>query len=137
MKRFTQAILPAAILAASLAGGAAVAQTGAPAAQQHPPAMQQPAAIPNPSDAQLEKFAGASQKVAMVAQEYRPKFEAAPDDAARQEVLREADEKMVSLVRADGLTVDEYNGIGQAVQQNPDLQQRVQEMAPDAVAPTR
>jgi len=124
MPRSTHAIFAAAILAASLSPAVALAQT-APAAQ--PPAQTQPAI--RPSDAQLQKFASASQKVAMVADEYRPKLQAAKDDAAREQVYREADEKMVRMVNADGLTVDEFNGIGQAIEQDPQLRQRVIDMA--------
>ncbi|MBO1110566.1 DUF4168 domain-containing protein [Bordetella petrii] len=120
MPRSTHAFFAAALLAASLSPVAALAQA-APAAQ--PPAQAQPAI--QPSEAQLQKFASASQKVAMVADEYRPKLQAAKDDAAREQVYREADEKMVRMVNADGLTVDEFNGIGQAVDQDPQLRQRV------------
>lgn len=134
MPRITSAFFAAAVLAASLSPMAARAQA-APAAQ--PPAQSQPAI--QPSEAQLQKFASASQKVAMVADEYRPKLQAAKDDAAREQVYREADEKMVRMVNADGLTVDEFNGIGQAVEQDPQLRQRViamvRKQAPAGSAP--
>lgn len=134
MPRITSAFFTAAVLAVSVSPMAAQAQA-APAAQ--PPAQSQPAI--QPSEAQLQKFASASQKVAMVADEYRPKLQAAKDDAAREEVYREADEKMVRMVNADGLTVDEFNGIGQAVEQDPQLRQRVismvREQAPAGGAP--
>ncbi|MFA5491066.1 MAG: DUF4168 domain-containing protein, partial [Candidimonas sp.] len=77
----------------------------------------------------LQKFVEASQKVAAVAEEYQPKLQASPDDATREQVIREADEKMVRLVMADGLTVDEYNGIGVAVEQDPQLRQRAIELS--------
>ena len=126
MQRSTQAFLSAALLSASLATGSVFAQAATPAA---PPAAAQgmpaaPSAI-QPSDAQLQKFAMASQKVAGVADEYRPKLQAAKDDAQRQEIISEADDKMVELVKADGLTVAEFNGIGQAVQEQPALKERV------------
>lgn len=134
MQRSTHAFISAAVLAAGMSSAAVMAQNAsAPPPQQQGAAAQgaqapaQPQAI-TPSEAQLEKFAGASQKVAVVAEEYRPKLEAAKDDGARQTIYREADEKMVKLVRADGLSVEEFNGIGQAVQQNPQLQARVQSM---------
>jgi len=134
MPRITSAFFAAAVLAASVSPMAARAQA-APAAQ--PPAQSQPAI--QPSEAQLQKFASASQKVAMVADEYRPKLQAAKDDAAREQVYREADEKMVRMVNADGLTVDEFNGIGQAVEQDPQLRQRViamvRKQAPAGSAP--
>ena len=39
----------------------------------------------------------------------------------------EANEKMVDAVEESGLDVDTFNAIGQAVQQDPELMQRVQE----------
>ena len=68
--------------------------------------MQAPA-VPQPSDQQLQRFASASQKVSGVVDEYRPKVESAKTDEAKQKLVKEADEKMVQLVRADGLTVDD------------------------------
>jgi len=81
-----------------------------------------------PSDQQLQRFASASQKVSGVVDEYRPKVEAAKSDAAKQKIVQEADAKMVKLVQADGLSVEEFNGIGRAVQQDPQLKQRLMSM---------
>lgn len=86
-----------------------------------PPAIQ-------PSDQQLQRFASASQKVSGIVDEYRPKVDAAKSDAAKQKVVEEADAKMVKLVQADGLSVEEFNGIGRAVQQDPQLKQRLMSM---------
>jgi len=132
MLRSSKAFVTAAVLAAGMSSGAVLAQgtaapaQGAPATQNATP----PAAAPaiQPSDAQLQKFAGASQKVATLADEYRPKLQAASDDTARQNIYQEADEKMVQAVRNDGLSVEEFNGIGQAVQQDPQLQQKLRAM---------
>lgn len=126
MNRSPKAFLSAAFLAAGLAAVPAMAQTAAPA---QAPAVQPVAPAVQPTDAQLQKFVQASQKVAAVAEEYQPKVHSSPDDGAREQVIREADEKMIQLVRADGLTVDEYNGISAAVQQDPQLRQRAIEMA--------
>ena len=127
MIRSPKAFLSAAILAAGLAAAPAMAQT---AATGQPPAPAQPIApAVQPTDAQLQKFVQASQKVAAVAEEYQPKLLSSPDDGAREQVMREADEKMVQLVRADGLTVEEFNGIGAAVEQDPQLRQRAIELA--------
>ena len=96
-------------------------------ASQTPSPMQAPA-VPQPSDQQLQRFASASQKVSGVVDEYRPKVESAKTDEAKQKLVKEADEKMVQC--ADGLTVDEFNGISRAVQQDPQLQQRVSKLNP-------
>ncbi|WP_235491069.1 DUF4168 domain-containing protein [Achromobacter sp. DMS1] len=92
-------------------------------------------AVPNPTDQQLQRFASASQKVAGVVDEYRPKVEAAKTDDAKQKIVQEADAKMVKLVRADGLSVEEFNGISRAVEQNPQLKQRVIDLSRRGAAP--
>jgi len=128
MIRSSKAFLSAAILAAGVAAMPAMAQTAATGAQAPVPAQPTAPAM-QPTDAQLQKFVQTSQKVAAVVEEYQPKLQASPDDGAREQVMREADEKMVQLVRADGLTVDEFNGIGAAIQQDPQLRQRAIDLA--------
>ena len=128
MQRSKYAFLSAALLSTALSGAAAMAQN----ASQPPAQPQMAPAITQPTDQQLQRFASASQKVSGVVDEYRPKVDAAKTDDAKQKVVQEADAKMVQLVRADGLTVEEFNGIGQAVQQNPQLKQRVMSMSKGA-----
>ncbi len=119
-KRITIAI-SAGLLALS---GAAMAQ------QQQAPAPKPGMTVPTPdySDAQLERFVSASQKVAMISQEYTPKLQATQDEATKKKVFEEADGKMVKAVHDEGMTVDQFNGINQALQQDPKLVQRIQKM---------
>lgn len=123
MKSWITTACSAALLAVGAAAAPAMAQqpASAPAASQQAPVSY--------SDVQLEKFVSASKKVAVISQEYTPKFQSSNDEATRQQVYREADEKMVSVVRDEGLTVDEFNGINQAIQQDPALMERVQNIA--------
>ncbi|EHK64574.1 DUF4168 domain-containing protein [Achromobacter arsenitoxydans] len=135
MQRSTYAFLSAAILTTALSGAPALAQQAAqPQGQSQAQPGMAPAAV-KPSDQQLQRFASASQKISGVVDEYRPKVDAAKTNEAKQKVVQEADAKMVQLVRADGLTVEEFNGIGQAVQQDPQLKQRVINMSQGAPAP--
>lgn len=120
MKLWITTACSAALLAFGAAGPSMAQQAQAPATQQAPV---------NYSDAQLEKFVNASKKVAVISQEYTPKLQSSTDEATRQEVYREADEKMVGVVRNEGMTVDEFNGINQAIQQDPALMERVQNIA--------
>ena len=122
MNPLPKAFLSASILALGLATAPVIAQN---ATSQTPTRPHSAAPKIQPNDAQLKSFAQASQKVAMVAEEYQPKLHASPDDSARQKVMQEAEEKMIQLVSVEGLTVDEYNGINEAVQQDPKMQQRV------------
>ena len=127
MQRSTYAFLSAAVLATALSGAPALAQQASPPQGQAQPRMAPPPAM-QPTDQQLQRFASASQKVSGVVDEYRPKVDAAKTDEAKQKVVEEADAKMVKLVQADGLSVEEFNGIGQAVQQDPQLKQRLMNM---------
>jgi hypothetical protein len=127
MQRSKTAILSAVLAAAALSGAPALAQN-APASQTPSQTQAAPPAVQQPSDQQLQRFASASQKVSGVVDEYRPKVEAAKSDAAKQKIVQEADAKMVKLVQADGLSVEEFNGIGRAVQQDPQLKQRLMSM---------
>ena len=65
----------------------------------------------------------------MISQEYTERLHSAEDEASQQEVRMEANDKMVEVVEDSGLDVDTFNAIGQAIQQDPELMQRVQEMA--------
>ncbi|SEJ88382.1 DUF4168 domain-containing protein [Achromobacter sp. NFACC18-2] len=139
MQRSTYGFLSAAILTTALSGAPVLAQQASqPQAQSQAQTQAQPGMAPavrQPTDQQLQKFASASQKISGVVTEYRPKVDAAKTDDAKQKVVQEADAKMVQLVRADGLTVEEFNGIGQAVQQDPQLRERLMKMGPGTPAP--
>ncbi|PND34259.1 hypothetical protein A6B37_01370 [Achromobacter sp. HZ01] len=126
-------VLPAVLLTAALSGAPAFAQQAAQPQAQAQQQMAPPPAI-QPTEQQLQRYASASQKISGVVDEYRPKVDAAKTDEAKQKVVQEADAKMVQLVRADGLSVEEFNGIGQAVQQDPQLKQRVMNMTKGAPA---
>ncbi|MDZ7853947.1 MAG: DUF4168 domain-containing protein [Halomonas sp.] len=81
------------------------------------------------SDDQLQMFADASQEIAVISQEYTQKLQAAEGEQAQQDVRKEANDEMVKAVQNSGLEVDTFNAIGQAIQQDPEMMQRVQEMA--------
>src|SRR5699024_2281905 len=120
IKRFSTAIFFAATLDAAVALSYAH-DTSPPAPAAEPEIVQ-------PTDEQLERYVAAARKVAEVAQEYQPQLEQAEDQAAQQQIMQEADEKMVAAVEADGFSVEEYNGISLAIQQDSELRQKVEQM---------
>jgi GTP1/Obg family GTP-binding protein len=81
------------------------------------------------SDQQLQQFADASQEIAVISQEYTQRLQEAEDEATQQEVRAEANDRMIEVVEDSGLDVDTFNAIGQSIQQDPEMMQRVQEMA--------
>ncbi len=124
MQRWITTTLSASLIAIGLSSGAAMAQQSASGAGK----AAITAASANITDTQLQKFVAASQKVAMISEEFKPKLVASKDEPARNKVLEQADEKMVRAVHEEGMTVDQFNGMNQALQQNPELVQRAQKM---------
>ncbi|HEU0229384.1 MAG TPA: DUF4168 domain-containing protein [Burkholderiaceae bacterium] len=124
----TTACLTALLALAGAAAPAMAQQTQAPAAQPPSPAAQKGPAV-NYSDAQLRKFVGASKKVAVVVQEYNPKLQSSPDEASREKIAQEANKKMVDAVQKEGMSVNEFNSMSRAIQQDPTLMKRAQDIA--------
>lgn len=121
MNQAMKAFLAASVIALGLAGPLAL---GAAAQAQTAPVE----SIDHPSDQQLKTYAGAVRKVSEVVAEYQPRLEAAEGAEAKQAVRVEADQKMVSQVEANGMSVAEYNGISRAVREDPNLRQKVEQM---------
>ncbi len=121
MNQGMKAFLGASVIALGLAGPIAVAQDGVGASTA---ATQD--VIDRPTDDQLRRYAGAVKKVSAVAAEYQPQLQAATTEPERQAVRAEADRHMVAQVEADGMSVDEYNGISRAVQRDPELRKKVE-----------
>ncbi|WP_111414739.1 DUF4168 domain-containing protein [Billgrantia lactosivorans] len=130
MQRMT-ALFSAALLSAGLMTVQAHAQQD-PAqdpAQDQAGQPQAQAPAQDFSEDQLQQFADASQEIAVISQDYTERLHEAEDEQSQQEVRMEANDKMVEVVEDNGLDVDTFNAIGQAIQQDPELMQRVQEMA--------
>lgn len=124
MRKMT-ALFSAALLTAGLISVPAMAQQD-PAAT----GAQTQATAQDFSDEQLQQFADTSQEIAMISQEYTQRLQEAGDDQqAQQEIRMEANDEMVSTVEESGMDVETFNAIGQAIQQDPELMQRVQAMA--------
>ncbi len=120
----------AAVLAMGLASApfmVGAQQSGAPQGS----VTSQPQAVDSSqfSDTDLQKFVAASQKVAVISQDYAPKLQEAEDPTEQQKVLEEADQKMISAVEKEGISVDQFMMINQAAQQDPALAQRIQGIA--------
>jgi len=117
--------------AALIAAGLMTAQAHAQQDPAQDPAAQSQAQAPAQdfNNDELQQFADASQEIAVISQEYTERLHAAEDEQAQQEVRMEANDRMVEVVEQNGLDVDTFNAIGHAIQQDPELMQRVQQMA--------
>lgn len=127
MQRLTT-LFAAAVLSTGLMSSMAYAQQDAASAGAGEPTQSQ-AQASNFSDEQLMQFADASKEIAQLNQEYTGRLQDAEGDDAQQQVRQEANDKMVSAVESQGMSVDTFNAIGEALQKDPALMQKVQEMA--------
>ena len=123
MKRFA-AVVSASLVATGLAATPALAAQEQPA--QGAQSQQQ---SQNFSDNQLQNFASASQEIAGISQDYTKQLQGAGDADAQQSIREEANQKMVQAVQDNDLEVEQFNQIGQAVQNDPQMMQKVQQMA--------
>lgn len=82
-------------------------------------------AAANVDEASLNKFKDAFAEVNGIRESFAGKLENVEDPQKAQKLQQQAQEDMVSAVEDAGLSVQEYNQIFAAVQQNPELQQKV------------
>lgn len=109
--------------ATAMTFGAAQAQTSAPVERQAtPPAEQQVQITPE----QIDSYVEARTQIDSLANEYRAKFQNVTDPEQGRAIQAEMNAEMATVVESEGLTVQEYNMIAMAAQQNPELQQQVE-----------
>ncbi|TCU27889.1 uncharacterized protein DUF4168 [Rhizobium azibense] len=122
------ASLTAAALSLMFLTNAASAQQSAPAQQPVQGQPESKGAAATVSDQKIEAFAVAYLQVDQLRQEYSAKIGATKDTAAKQQLQTEASKQMVQAVEASpGISLDEYNSILTAAQNDPALVKRVQE----------
>lgn len=80
------------------------------------------------SDEEIETFAEARGSVMEISSEWQERLSNAESQEKLNSLRAAAQEEMVQAVRAEGLSVDDYNMMVEAVQSNPDLRRRVREL---------
>lgn len=99
-----------------------------------PAAAQQNAAPPMPqagaeaggySQQQLESYAAAVMKVQEIDRAWQPKIQQAEDQQQAEAMTTEATNQMIGEIEAQGLSVQEYNAITQAAEQDRQLYDRI------------
>ena len=127
------ASLTVAVFSLMFLGNAAFAQEKA---QEKPPIPGQVdgnGAAAALSDQKIEAFVVAYLQVDKVRQEYSAKLGATPDPTAKQQLQTEASKQMVQAVQAaPGMSLEEYNAILTAAQNDPELVKRLQEKLQNA-----
>ncbi|WP_241546844.1 DUF4168 domain-containing protein [Thiohalobacter thiocyanaticus] len=102
-----------------------------PAGQQQgqPPAAQQPGGAAAPqvdlSDQQVSQFKAAFDEISTIRQAYADELQNAEDPNKARELQQQAQSEMVEAVEDSGLSVQDYNRIAGAIQQDPELRSQV------------
>jgi GTP1/Obg family GTP-binding protein len=117
MFRFGIGVVPAAILATAMA---------------LPAAAQQPSGTPsgaisgaNMSDATVSKVGAALRQVAQIKETYSQRLQSANTPTQKQDISKQASGAAVTAITQQGLTINQYNQVIQAAQNDPVLKQRV------------
>lgn len=78
---------------------------------------------------ELESFVQARADVRDIQQEYASRLQSTQDDQKVAELQSEAQQKMATAVEDAGLSVQEFNQIAQAAQNDPELSEEIQDLA--------
>ncbi len=95
--------------------------------------MQQEAPDVDLSDEDIDTFVEAFVSVQEVREDFADRLQEAEDETEAQEMQQEAQDEMVSAVEDAGMSVEEYNEVAMALQNDPELMQEVQEQAESAM----
>lgn len=111
---------------AALAGLALVAGLQAPglvAQEQMPPQQQAPAPDIEISDAEMEQFASAYLQVEEIQLELNEELQSAQMAEEAQQIQQEANQKMEAAIVEEGMDVERFSLIVQAINRDPALQE--------------
>jgi hypothetical protein len=90
--------------------------------------QQQPMMPPELSQSQIETFADATLELRQVQQEFDAQMQGAQDAAEIERLQQQAQQEAQQAIEGNGLSVDEYNAIVQAANQDPQLYAMIVEM---------
>ena len=98
------------------------AQQASPAPATQPAPVVEAADI---SDKKLEKVADSLGEIMEIREDFTAKLEKTGDPAEAQQLQQQANEKMMNTVQENDLSIQEYNAINRAVQNDPKLRDKV------------
>ncbi len=76
-------------------------------------------------NSELQTFAEAQSEVVKIRSEYFEALDGVQDESKAEQIQEKYVGQMVEAVEATGMSVNTYNQIAQAIQENPDLQQKI------------
>lgn len=89
------------------------------------PQPQPPAQATKFDQGQIESFASAAREVHKIRTKWQSRLQDTEDADKAQELRTQAGAEMMSAVEKNGLSVDTYNAIATAAQQDPKLAERI------------
>ncbi len=114
-----------------LAIAAAALMLAAPIAAQDYQMEQQQQPQTEVSDQQLQQFAHAQIQISEIQQDFSARLQGVEDAEEAHELQVKANEEMTDAVEEAGLDVQSFNEIAMAIQNDPELQQRLTAMLHD------
>lgn len=89
------------------------------------PGAEAATSAPEFTDARLRAFAIASNAIFAIRQKYLPQVQAAGSEDEARKLATAAQQEMLKVVADNGLTVDQYNAVVAAAQNDPSLIDRI------------
>lgn len=123
-QRFTTPILLAGLLGLGFGAPAWAGDTESSGAATNDTA----AGSESVSDEQLQQFVVAMSEIREIRMEYAPKMQEAGNEEEQNRLRKEGREEMLEAIRDTGLEAEEYNRIGQHINNDEELKQRAREL---------
>ena len=118
-----------AVLSLLLASPLALAQPPQGGGEPPPQTYQAPAAqAVNFSEQQVSQFADSYLDILEIQEEFTARLEQAQEPEQAQQLQQEANEEMIQAIHDNGLDVQEYTELAQAMDTDPELRQQVVEL---------
>lgn len=129
MKQQIRSALGAFVLALCL-GVLALGPAHAQTEQQQPPQPQQQQMQQSEyTEEQLESFVDAAVAVNDLIEDWRPRITAAESEEQAAQLREQANEELAEAIeQTEGMSLEEYQQIGQAAQADPELSERINEI---------
>ena len=81
------------------------------------------------SKEELRNFVDLQDEIGDVREEYVAQIESAEDEEKARKLQQEAQSEMVSVIKDEGMSVEEYNAIAVAYNSNPEVQEKVDNLS--------
>jgi GTP1/Obg family GTP-binding protein len=77
------------------------------------------------TDAELRAYAVAAVEIQRISEEWQPRLQATRDAEEQTQLRRQAEAEMIEAIRAEDLSLAQYNEIYRLAQSDPNVRQRI------------